>query len=537
MEMFQIRDLIENGQFNKASVKIDNLGPVNQLEGKILKCRIFRRTGKDELALVSANEGLQDSITLGKKPQELAARVEKSWGLWEFGRYNEALEVVHLGEKLLEDMNSEQRKKLLDWEVDLSYVKGRIYQHLISKQDQALDQFSKILTLGGDENNLRAKAFGFYGIAKEYWYKKGDLARARDYFFKSLTVFTELNYKIFIGKNLYFIAVLYFDKEGDLLEALKYCQQSKDIFQEIGFKLGISQSYILFGEIYRSKGKLDRALDHLKKSLTMREELKKKRKIAQTHYFMGKVYADMDQLKQATVSYQKCLSILIEFNEYHRTSYTLLHLILIFLEMNIDQNVSRYFQQLEDLSQKSGNRIINLHYKLGKAIILKSSRRAKYKIESQLILEKIVEEEIVDLALTAYAILNLCELLLDEYKTYGEQEVWQEIEELSNRIHSFAMAQNSYPLIVNALLLKAKLVLITGKISNSNKIMEEAYTIANERGLSKIRQKVKIEQQTLETELEWYENAVIESSSMLKRIKHSEIEVYLAEVIKSMGRG
>lgn len=156
-------------------------------------------------------------------------------------------------------MNSEQRKSVLDWEVDLSYVKGRIYQQLINKQDLALD--------------------------------------------------------------------------------------------------------------------------HLKKSLTIPEELKKKQKIAQTHYFMEKVYADMDQLKPDTESYQKCLSILIEFNEYHRTSYTLLHLILIFLEMNIDQNVSRYFQQLEDLSKKSGNRIINLHYKLGKAIILKSSRRAKYKIE------------------------------------------------------------------------------------------------------------------------------------------------------------
>jgi hypothetical protein len=94
------------------------------------------------------------------------------------------------------------------------------------------------------------------------------------------------------------------------------------------------------------------------------------------------------------------------------------NLLLIFDQLNIEENKQ-----------------IKLRRDLANALILKKQSRVMFKVDAQRILAKIVNDKVIDHEMTIIAMLNLCDLLLDEWQTYNQEEVLKELMELLDKLY------------------------------------------------------------------------------------------------------
>lgn len=487
MDIQQIKGMIQKGKYEDALHQIENLPKEKRLDGKILEGRILIWKSEFEKALSLAEEALQESKKKGKIILEVAANVVTAWSLWRLGKTEKALEVISQGENILNGMNTETRTEGLEWEGQLHGIKSQIL-HAIGKRNLALSSLKT-----------------------------------------AIKIHEELGQKYYVALGLNAMGELYLLK-GDLNQALDYYHKSTIMYEELGNEHDIAFPLANLGEAYRMKGELNEAFRYLQKSLKIFEDFEDKQMTYLVLGDIGHVYRARGELEKAFNTYNRCLTLSEEVGNEKNISSFLYHLVLNSIEMNAKDQAKDYLQQLQQMDESTKTDVINFRSRLAKAIFLKSSPRAKHKIEAQSIFEKIIGEEIFNFAYTVLAMLNLCELLLDEAKLYGEAEVLEEVSRISEKIHQIAQNQNSYPLIIQTLLLRSKFAILQNSPIKADKLLAQAYIIAEEKELTSLAKKISVEQENLEKELaKWAE---IARKSFQDRLDHIKIQTYIAEAMK-----
>ena len=369
-----------------------------------------------------------------------------------------------------------------------------------------------------------------------YW-QSGELEQALDHFQRSLVLMEELGNPHDLTIALNNIGLVYWHK-GDLEQALNYQQRSLVIREELGNPQDLAMSLSNIGQIYWHRGDLEQALNYQQQSLAIREELGNPQDLAMSLSNIGLIYWHKGDLDQALNYQQQSLLLREELGNPIEISYSLFHLITGAIESKALETASQYLKRLHQIDKRESNKIINQRYRVAEALMLKTSTRMSKRVEAQGILQKIVDENIVDHFLTMRAMLNLCELLIDELKMYGDLDVFRQIKALLTRIHDIAHHQRSYPLIVEVLLLRAKLTLIDGDAQGAHQLLEQAKTNAKERGLNQLQMKIIKEQEILQTELEKWSELIEKNASLKERLDQARIEDYLKsaqEIVRLRG--
>jgi len=126
--------------------------------------------------------------------------------------------------------------------------------------------------------------------------------------------------------------------------------------------------------------------------------------------------------------------------------------------------------------------------------------------------------------------LNLCELLILEIKiSETAEDLLQEVTTLSDKFYEVAQKQKSSLLSVMALLLKTKLALVRGEVEKANGLLSDAKKIASEKKLRNLLSKVKIEQETVQAELNKWDELIQRKASIQERIEQARIANYIVE--------
>ncbi|MHA2278810.1 MAG: hypothetical protein ACXAC2_23775, partial [Candidatus Kariarchaeaceae archaeon] len=161
--------------------------------------------------------------------------------------------------------------------------------------------------------------------------------------------------------------------------------------------------------------------------------------------------------------------------------------------------------------------------------ILKNNPRARDKITAQNLFEEVLNES-VNVETSSLAILNLSELLLDELKTYGSEEVLEEIEDKTRQLYELAQEHQLYPLIVEVLVLRAKLSFMKLELDETTKILNQANLIAEERGLKNLVRIVENETKKIENEISLAAEITRRSSTIQERIDKAQIIEYIEKM-------
>lgn len=328
---------------------------------------------------------------------------------------------------------------------------------------------------------------------------------------------------------------------GDLNQGIEYQFQSLKLYERIGDKQEIAACLSNIGRTSAFKGELDLALEHMQRSFDLAKEVDNKHDIA---YYMGNIayiYYLRGDLDQSIDYSHRLLSTLEEIGSKQDYAYSIaiFHLILLYTDRG-DLNQARYYlQRIHQINKNETNKIITQMSKLAEALVIKKSPRMKEKVKALEILQQLLKEDIVFPDTKVLAMLHLCEILIDELKFFGEEEVYTQIKALLTQIHDDALKQQSHPLMVESLILKAKFALVDGDAQGADQFLDQAKFNAEERGLDLLRGKITEEQEKLQNELDKWGELTERNASLKERFAQAQFGDYLKsaqKIVRLSGR-
>jgi predicted amidohydrolase len=153
-------------------------------------------------------------------------------------------------------------------------------------------------------------------------------------------------------------------------------------------------------------------------------------------------------------------------------------------------------------------------------------------VKAEEILEKIVEEDVSDHALTTTAMIHLCDLLLLELKATRAEEVLDKVKDLTQQLFMVAETQASNHLLVETYMLQSKLALIDFEVTEAQRLLTEAKKLADEKGLDRLGHIVQNEIDTLQNEVKKWESVLEVKPSKTEMVNLTNLDDLLARMVQ-----
>ncbi|MHA1994689.1 MAG: tetratricopeptide repeat protein [Candidatus Hodarchaeales archaeon] len=301
----------------------------------------------------------------------------------------------------------------------------------------------------------------------------------------SLTEFESINDQQGITVALNFLGNLY-TWLGELDRGLGFLQRSMFNSERLGNMENLALTLNNIGWNHHTRGELELALESLNRSLTLSREKQFPWILIWTLSNIGFVNQARSDFDAACGYYTQSINICDDINDYLACSWSLYHVIKLTLDTNSLTNTLSHISRLEKSSNLYQLALMSQMFRVSEALLLKKSNRLKDKVKAQELLEKVANEHVQALEVTSDAIINLCDILLFEYKISADTTVLKELEDLSDRFLIIAEEQNSHSLLSEGYLLKSEIALLLDDIPLAKRLIDQAQTIAEEKGLQKL---------------------------------------------------
>ena len=563
--------LFKDREYTKAhdiltSIDTDQLSDAETYDYLQLECKIQTKLGDIENSVRLAGEVLE-SATRRNAPELIAdALILQAEAFWRSGRLDEALDSIEKLESLLTksmlDESQHRMGAMLRHKGIIHWYKGE-YQKAIENHSQSLEIYTQLgdrLSAAKSINNLGLvywskgdidKAIEHYEhclqISQELDDKyqlsniynnlgtahtmKGDLDKSLEFFELSLELTEELGRKRDIAMALTNMGAVYQSK-GYLTQSLALYYQSLDLYAELGNRHETALTLMNIGTAYEGKGELSEALNYNLQSLEIKEELGNQQDIALSMINIGQIYQRRGEFDRARESYGKALSLYEEIGNDQYTSITLFHSIDLAVFNDDTQTATEYLTRLQEISEKCDQRFISQHYRMAKALILKSRKQARDMLEAKELLEQIIEEQVINHQLTVYAMTQLCHLLLFELRMTENEKLLVRAKELSNQLLEIAKRESSYALLTESYLLQSKFALLDLDIEHAKLLLAQAHVTAEEKGLLLLVKTIENEREKLNSEMKKWISVIDQNPTKQEMIDLSGLDNLLERMIR-----
>ncbi|MHA2105390.1 MAG: tetratricopeptide repeat protein [Candidatus Hodarchaeales archaeon] len=278
------------------------------------------------------------------------------------------------------------------------------------------------------------------------------------------------------------------------------CLEQYNIFRKLNseFKdiFSISGIYHNIGEIYKAVGEFDKALEFLNKSLSISELNNRLDIIPETLTKIGEVYRQKSEFSKAKNHLERALHAwkkVIKTYDFYVPN-TLFSLIRLSIDLNEQDKTKEYLSLLKELENEtihaSTKNLVSQYIKYTEALLLKNSKRIAKKAEAQKIFSELVNDEVVKYDITALAMINLSELLIEEYKNYEDPEVLNEVREMIQQLYELGITNNVHSITIQAIILKSRFQIIEGNNEQSLKLLEQAKQLAEVKKFNQLLDRV-----------------------------------------------
>jgi hypothetical protein len=247
---------------------------------------------------------------------------------------------------------------------------------------------------------------------------------------------------------------------------------------------------------------------------------------------MGEIFHAQEKFEQALENYQQSLE------SFEKMGYGLIetrtlyyNLIKLSIDTNALDQAEEYVKRIQEINKKEDNIALKQICNISEALLLKTSKRITDIAKAQKLLQQVAGEKIVIFELTVDAILNLCDLLLTELRTFGNEEVLGEVKNWSSKLLELAQKQHSYSLLAETYLLQSRLFLLELDMQESQTLLDKAKTLAEENELYKLYTKILDEEFFLHEQSRKWEHLAGKKLSIKDRISLIQLEDLLDRMI------
>jgi predicted amidohydrolase len=146
------------------------------------------------------------------------------------------------------------------------------------------------------------------------------------------------------------------------------------------------------------------------------------------------------------------------------------------------------------------------------------------------ILLDVIQEGVVDHSLTVTAMIHRCDVLLFELKMTGEEEILEEVIDLTNQLVEIAKRQSSYSVIVETYVLQSKLALLDMDINRAQELLESALSTAEDKGLRNLAISIYNEKILVESQIEKWNHLIEHKAPFSERLELTRLEDLITRV-------
>jgi tetratricopeptide (TPR) repeat protein len=538
-----------------------------ELKLQVLRSLILTHLGEYQDANSISDDVIKESRIIQDKFLEVDALISKANIEFEYGKPTESLKVIESGDKILNMSDHLRENHRLDRMRLIRYLRGKIYRK-IGNFDESLKNIQESLSITenisdyeiADSYNVLGGIFlskGSYDEAKKYLQEskiifkalkirgpivkilnnfgliyrgQGKVNKALESYEAALKLSIDLNnvkYSTVLSLN---IGLIHWEK-GEIDSALEYFRKGYEssIQLDSSFEIAVCSSHI--GMVYHIKGELDEALRYYENSLKRLEKLGERYHIADCYFNIGEIYYNKGILDHAIEFFHKSFAVFQETENTLLLSNVLFYLILVTKDSGLVKETDQYIKKLEEINNTDENLLISQRYRLSKAYILKESDRLVNRVQAQIIFQNVSREEVRVFTIQVFAMLNLCDLLLLEFKTTGSREVLTEVKLLIDQLLEIAMKNNSYLWLAQAYWLQSKLALIELDIKTAQSLLKRARNIAIGRGLLNLANEISNEYKLLFVQLSKWQKFSEKKPVMNEIIELTQIDDLVERMI------
>ncbi|MFX1587275.1 MAG: tetratricopeptide repeat protein [Promethearchaeota archaeon] len=408
-------------------------------------------------------------------------------------RFDKAFDLIKQGEELIKKIPHKLTKPYKQRDAYLAFIKGYFYNKRRDPDDAdlALKHLEYSLVMREELGVQHEISESLSQIAWNLLIFKGEMDRALKCSERSVSLARESGRKYYIASSFHVMALIYASL-GEMDRCIKSNEQGLELFKEINNKYGMAEILNNLGFDYNLKGDSDRALECIELAMEINRDLGNVYDLANLHDFL--------------------IEILIDRGDIERARHTL--------------------NDLERLNRKLKDKSMDLIYLYDKALLLKTSLRARDRGKAEEILIQLVENENLAHSERYRALINLCELLLTELHMTNDLNVLDELNQFLGQLLELAEKSHSYWIIGETYLLQAKLALIALDLKKARRLLTKGQQIAEKYGISLLAMKISNEHDELLKQLNMWETLKESTSSLKERMEFAR----LSEQMENMFR-
>ncbi len=314
---------------------------------------------------------------------------------------------------------------------------------------------------------------------------------------------------------------------NSISKSLKICENNESPV----YNLPKMMNFFGKGTVYFFKGEHQLALEYTKKGISLARKYKDSAFLLMGLINVGSIYQQLGEWEQAI----KCLKEALHIAENLGMRHILIfgNFFGVYINMGDITKAKQVFQKIKQLREnEKDNKFINLIYRFCKAVLMKMSKRTRDLGVAQVIFKEIAQEKVIHIEITQWAILNLCEMLLDEFKETKNIEVIDEFSTFLNRLQNAAEKHHAYPMLAETYLLEAKLSIINFNLKKARQSLTKAQQIAEKYELKLLAIKISNEHDKLLQNLEVWEQMKKQNAPISERIEKVEINDQISTMLK-----
>ncbi|MHA2250687.1 MAG: hypothetical protein ACXAD7_10000 [Candidatus Kariarchaeaceae archaeon] len=388
--------------------------------------------------------------------------------------------------------------------------------------------------------------------------------------FKELHEITKANLGTIEAKAWYVMTFIHvedlsIDRSIKIQNNLDSIQEFEQEFEEnkenFPFEYGL---YLCrYGHILRNTGAINKGINIMEKGLSYLEKSDKEM-FAGFSINLGAAYARKGEYDLGLQILKKALEISLQGNNLQNQGFVYLftgvqyfnlgendealgHFLEGYKRLKKSQNKYFFHWALYQICQKmilSGKRGDSLPYlkeyeafidefpkyafefKTAKALYLKTSHRLRHKVDAERMYRSLINDSSFDNQEHLEIYKHLCDLLMMELKLYGEREVFKEIQSYINLLFENSKRLHMYPHLVDAYILKSRILLIDGDFDRANEILKEGLEYMREENLPQLEKSISQEMKKLENEFLHHQSILQSNTSFSEKIEKLQIQEY-----------
>ena len=363
---------------------------------------------------------------------------------------------------------------------------------------------------------------------------------------------------------------------GKLTNAIEMYEASIDLLEKWGSQSSLAHAYVYYANLYRNTREYHKSLIYFSKSQKICEThesplynlpklfylygtaaiLVDKGEIqlaletahkgiafARTYYrspdaqfglnLIGSCYCELGDWDQAINYYEKALSIAENSGSKFKIIEIWSNLLESYIFTGKITAAQQIIQKMEHYRDKEKNsKYIDLVYRMSKAQLLKVSTRTRDLGLAQEMFQDITHEDAIYTEITQLAILNLCEMLLDEFEKTHNSDALDEFSSLLQRLKQAAENQHSNRVLAETYILEAKVNLLHFELKRARLLLSQAQQIAELYGLKRLTLKISNEHDKLLHNLDVWDQMKKDNAPISERFEKIDITDQVLTMLK-----